>query len=145
MLKVRSISIAALAASLAVGVWAYGSPGVQKAGESLSHNSPVSVKFQGFTNMPVVMSAETFLMALFETTNNSASRLTCEISVDVYEAGADRSEFHTSMPVFLDAHSIELDEAAIPDHTNGLRFVVVLSPDAGTDAFQPTTNVWRTP
>jgi hypothetical protein len=83
--------------------------------------------------------------AVFEVTNHSDVRLTCQVTVDAFRPGSDKAEVHDSEPRFLGTHAAELKFVPVFEGTNGWRFEAVVSSVAGEEAFAPVTNRWTIP
>jgi len=134
---------------LVFGAWACrsGRTDVHKPAARLQ--SPVSVRFLGFTNRaadPNVPGLDLSMpAAAFEVSNHTDVRLTCQVAVDAFRPGSDKPEVHDSEPRFLSSHASELLFIPVFEGTNGWRYEVVVSSGAGEGAFAPVTNRWTIP
>ena len=112
--------------------------------------SPVSVAFGGFTNRAFAPDLKgtgldevsAVSEAVFQVTNHSDSRLTCQVSVNAFRSGKERPEVQNSEPLFLEAHSTDATFVPAFGGTNGWRYEVVISSTGGEQAFAPVTNRW---
>jgi len=134
---------------LVLGAWACRSARTEVQNLSGKPLSPVSVAFLGFTNralqpelpgsgLDVKMAA-----SVFKVTNHGDVHLTCQVTVDGFRPGSEKSEVHVSEPSFLDSRAVGLIFVPVFEGSNGWRYEVVVSwPE---ESFAPVTNRWTIP
>ncbi len=116
---------------LVFGAWACRSGRVDVQKLQARPQSPVSVAFLGFTNRALdrkVPGLDVLMPeAAFQVTNHSDVRLTCQVTVDAFRPGSNKSEVHTSEFSVVGAHNTEVFFEPVFKGTNGWRYVAVVS------------------
>jgi hypothetical protein len=94
--------------------------------------SPVSVAFLGFTNralqpeVPGTGLEVAMPTSVFQVTNHSDVRLTCQVTVDAFRPGSNRSEVHVSQPSLLGSRAAEVIFVPVLESSHGWRYDVVV-------------------
>ncbi len=145
-----TIRFAVLMFGLLLGAWGCRSARTEVQQPTLRPLSPVSVAFVGFTNRAFTPELKgtgldevsTVPDAVFQVTNHSDVRRTCQVTVDAFRPGNEKPEVHIGSPSFLQPHSSDVTFVPAFGGTNGWRYEVVITSVEGDEAFAPVTNRW---